>query len=199
MKLIVGLGNPGEKYQGTRHNVGFKIVDSFRFKIESPEKIDKPYVMGSMKWKEKDSAEYWKGSFNGEQFVVIKPQKFMNVSGEVVARFANLLKIDTHEDLWVVHDELDLPIGTFKIQKNVSAAGHNGVKSIIENIGHQDFVRFRFGIGRPADQTPIDDYVLQDFRTPEEQHAAKMRIKCAEAIVYALENGLTAAMNEYNQ
>ena len=200
MKLIVGLGNKGQEYTGTRHNVGFKIVNSLPLVAATLSDTDTDTRQDSSKWKVKKDAAYWEGSVGGQKIVVIKPQTYMNVSGGVVANYVHNLKINPKEDLWVIHDDLDLPIGVFKIQKNVSAAGHNGVKSIIEKIGHQDFIRFRFGIGRPTDQTPIDKYVLQkmDSRTPEQLLVRDARLECAKAILYALKHGIVDAMNRYN-
>lgn len=186
MKLIVGLGNPGTEYEKTRHNAGFMVVDELRRRWNLPE------------FKARQEAEISKGEEWGESIILLKPQTFMNLSGDAVAEAVSFYKIETTEGLWVIHDEIDLPLGTVRVQKNVSAAGHNGVKSIIERIGHRDFVRFRVGVGRPVGPLPVEDYVLRPFDGSERAAAEAAVKKAADAVEKALKDGLTTAMNTYN-
>lgn len=151
MKLIVGLGNPGSKYEKTRHNAGFIILDKFaeinnsKFTISSK--------MGALVTQVKD-------------LHLCKPQSFMNKSGESVSKMSTFFKIDPSQIL-VINDDLDLEFGVIKLQKGRSSAGHKGVQDIIEKLGTKEFWRLRVGIGRPTDATSIEDYVLKDF-TPSQ-------------------------------
>ena len=179
MKLIVGLGNPGKDYEKTRHNVGFMVVDALA----------------------SGAGLSWKGGFKGEvakgnDILLLKPATFMNLSGESVIEALNFYKLDAKKDLWVVHDELDLSVGALRISLGAGSGGHNGIKSIIERLGHQDFARFRVGIGRPTDMTPVDDYVLGPLSKDKAMDDAIAL--CAKAVEKALADGIDAAMNAYN-
>lgn len=157
MKLIIGLGNPGSEYEATRHNTGFLFLDrlktSWKFPEFVPEKKFASLVSTSMK--------------DGGKTLLVKPVTFMNRSGEAVAALVNFFKI-TPADITVVHDDLDLPFGTWKVAESSGAAGHNGVSDIIEKIGTKEFRRIRIGIGRPEGDRDPADYVLSRF-TPEEE------------------------------
>lgn len=170
MKLIVGLGNPGKEYQHTRHNSGFRVVDELHRRWEFPPS------------QEKFKALFSKGKAGGEDVILLEPLTFMNLSGDAVIEAVSFYKLDPASDLIVVHDEVDLPLGTVRLQKNISSAGHNGVKSIIERLGSQDFSRLRIGIGRPADQTPVEDYVVQPFRDDERAIVDESIKKAADEI-----------------
>lgn len=135
MKLIVGLGNPGRKYQNTRHNVGFLVVDA----------VAKRYNQDFRQ--EKFKANYCEFSLKGEKIILIKPLTFMNLSGESVVQFVNFYKID-NEDILVVSDDLNLPIGKLRIRKNGSSGGQNGINSIIQHLSSKEFPRLRVGIGK---------------------------------------------------
>jgi peptidyl-tRNA hydrolase, PTH1 family len=154
VKLVVGLGNPGEQYARSRHNTGFMVVDYLvKGKILSPS-IDK----------KSDSIIYKMG----EEAVFQKPQTFMNLSGRSVAALANFYKIET-TNILVVHDEVDLPFGEIKHQFDRGPAGHNGVISVIQSLGSQEFHRLRVGIGRPENSSfEVHDWVLQDFKEDED-------------------------------
>lgn len=155
MKVVVGLGNPGEKYAGTRHNVGFLVIDE----------ILKTYH-GSPSYNKKFEAIIY--SLDKDRLLV-KPQTFMNVSGKSVNRISNFYKIKP-EDLLVVHDDVDLEFGEIKHQFGRGSAGHNGVQSIIDSVGSDQFGRVRMGIGRPENKTvEIENWVLQKFTEPSEQ------------------------------
>lgn len=149
-KLIVGLGNPGSKYQINRHNVGFLILDKFLSN------------QGNFEYIKKFDADILKVG----DIIFAKPQSFMNLSGKSVAAISNFYHIDPIEIL-VIQDELDLEFGRVKVSFDSSDAGHNGIKSLIDSLGTKSFYRLRFGIGRPTDYTPVEDFVLQDFTALE--------------------------------
>lgn len=151
MKLIVGLGNPLEKYEKTRHNVGFILLDDYSDKNNlswtiSPKLVSQLVVR--------------------EDFILCKPQTYMNNSGDAVSKVMNYYKLFP-TDLVVIHDDVDLEFARTKRQFGSSAAGHHGVENIFDKIGTQDFWRIRVGVGRPKDQTPVDDFVLNDFTDEE--------------------------------
>jgi len=159
MKLIVGLGNPGEKYQKSRHNVGFILLDKFA-------------ADNNLNWRKverfnSEVADYSNG-------LLIKPQTFMNNSGDAVSKLVNFYKISLN-DLIIIHDDVDLPLGAIKKQKGKNSAGHHGVENIIEELGTKDFWRIRVGIGKPEDKNiPVDEWVLQDFGENEFDIVAKL-------------------------
>ncbi len=163
MYLIVGLGNPGEKYENTRHNLGFKALDL----LAGP----------AAAWENKYDSQFLKL----QDVILAKPQTFMNDSGKTVAQ---ILKFYPDAELIVVHDELDLELGALRVQKNISAAGHNGVKSIIEEIGSQDFTRVRLGSNNPTlrGEIPGETYVLQNFDASEEPLVKEILEKSLSAI-----------------
>ena len=158
MKLICGLGNPGSKYDGTRHNAGFDFVDAFARRHDFPEFQEK--------WKALVSEK----SLNGEKVTLMKPLTFMNLSGEAVAKFVNFYKLDK-ADMVVVYDDVDLPLGTLRYREEGSAGTHNGMKSIIQCLGGQDFPRLRLGVESRGDTAPeqmgLSDFVLAPFLQEE--------------------------------
>jgi len=171
--IVIGLGNPGEKYSNTRHNVGFMVLDRL-----------------SNSWKNGPNYLYSDINISGEKIKLIKPMTYMNLSGEV-------FKYLPHDDIIVVYDDLDLPLGKIRIRKNGSAGGHNGIKSIISFIG-QDFPRIRVGIGPKPENIDAADYVLSNFTKEEFEVLDKIINLCTEAIEYIVENGIDKAMNRYN-
>jgi peptidyl-tRNA hydrolase, PTH1 family len=156
MKLIVGLGNPGKEYERTRHNVGFAFLDFLQ------ETWDLEPFQQTPKWKGFVSA----GTRDGNKIILLKPDTFMNRSGESVRSVTDFFKIST-DDIVVIHDDLDIASGTFKVAKGSGAAGHNGVADLIEKLGTKDFTRVRIGIGRPPENIPADAYVLSPFSDEE--------------------------------
>ena len=170
--LIIGLGNPGGKYQDTRHNIGFEIVDEIKKELQ--EKLNQPEIAFSFEKKLKSEVSILK---NKDQKVILaKPQTFMNLSGEAVKEIVRFHKISL-ENILVIHDDLDLPFGKTRFSKNSGPAGHNGVKSIIQNLGTQDFARLRFGIS-PVElenekdekmKIPTEKFVLQKFNEDEKE------------------------------
>ena len=152
MKIIIGLGNPGTKYEKTRHNFGFMAVDLLREKLGAPD----------FKLNKRCSAEISKTN----EIILVKPQTFMNNSGEAATKLLSFFKIQP-DNLTIVHDDLDLEFGKIKAGMGRGSAGHNGVKSIIDRLGTNNFNRIRLGVSRPPEHIPPEDYVLQDFSAEE--------------------------------
>jgi len=203
MKLLVGLGNPGEKYQGTRHNFGAMVVERFLHDFET---VDKTNWEDSSKFKSDIARLDWKPKIGPiEQVILAKPKTYMNNSGMAVGLLADFYKIDP-EDIWIIHDELDLPLGSMKIRIGGAAAGHHGVESIIDALKTDKFWRFRMGIGVSKNHGEIakhmihnaEDFVLHQFVGSETSTVKKMVKRGSEALQIALEKGMEASMNRYN-
>ncbi len=194
MILIVGLGNPGKKFQKTRHNLGFLILDYFQKSNKFP----------SFKFKKKFIAEISQGKINKQKIIFAKSQTFMNNSGQAVKKLVSSIKYKV-SDLWVVHDDIDLPLGKIKISKSRGAGGHKGVESIIKEIRTKNFVRFRIGIkSATSNQKPltsnknIEKFVLQKFSKKEEKTLKEVIKKTSQAIKTAITEGIEKAMNKFN-
>ncbi|MCL5970494.1 MAG: aminoacyl-tRNA hydrolase [Patescibacteria group bacterium] len=196
MKLIVGLGNPGKKFQNTRHNLGFMIIDDL-VKELTP-------MTGKTVWDQiaKPKIQFCKL----KEIIIMKPQTYMNLSGLAVSYLKNFYKIETR-DIWIIHDDIDLPLGKLRIRRGGASAGHNGIESIMKELGETDFVRFRIGIGkhRKADQgernlhrREVEKYVLSPFGRTEAGTLRKMIKKTNEAIKICLKDGLEKGMNRFN-
>lgn len=193
MKLIIGLGNPGRGYANSLHNVGFMCLNHFA-RTHSI-RLDKKQA----------KARTGSGEVAGNEVILARPQTYMNRSGQAVSRLVRKFNISL-DDLLVIHDDLDLPLGKIRIRPGGGAAGHKGVESIITELGSQDFPRLRVGIGRPlategsAGTTDADiiSYVLSDFTPEEKQIITRVIPRVSEAILCLLTEGLTAAMNRYN-
>jgi len=193
MNLIVGLGNPGRGYANNRHNIGFACLNHFA------------RTQGIRLDKKQAQARIGVGEVAGSKVVVARPQTYMNLSGQSVSRLVKRFNINLN-NLLVIHDDLDLPLGKIRIRQGGSSGGHKGVDSIIAWLGSQDFLRLRVGIGRPTmptggdefSEADIIDYVLSDFTPGEKQAIAGVIPRVSEAIVCLLTEGLTAAMNRYN-
>lgn len=188
MILIVGLGNPGKKYQNTRHNAGFLALEKFYAAEEG----------NFSQWKENKKFQALVAESTDKKIKLVLPQTFMNESGVAVGALAQFYKVPS-TNIYVVHDDLDLPLGKIKVQIDRSAAGHNGVKSIIEKIGGQNFARFRIGI-KPLKETFKEgaDLVLAKFSSAEKKDLETGLQKTVEALKEALQNGLAATMNKFN-
>lgn len=188
MKLVVGLGNPGSKYQNNRHNVGFMIADRFadRFDIHLDIK--------------KKKAVFGRGSCNGVTVTVLKPQTFMNLSGEAVLYLASFLKVKTR-DIIVVADDTELAFGRIRIKKRGGSGGHNGIKSLINSLKSEDFPRLKFGIGRPAPDSrqELCDYVLHDFSRGEMDALERQSDRAVDALAVMVSESVEEAMNRYNK
>ncbi len=221
MKLIVGLGNPGEQYEKTRHNLGFMVLEQFLKDFESVkntvwennEKLKSDIV--TLDWQRRSAGSGQARHDIVERVLLVKPKTYMNNSGMAVQLVSSFYKISP-EDIWVIHDDLDLPLGKMKIRFGGAAAGHHGVENIIEQLGSDKFWRFRLGIGElrqmPRDLTEdgkeknvsrrnlgnTNDFVLGWFIGKEENEAKKLVKWGADALEVALEKGLESAMNRFN-
>lgn len=184
MKLIIGLGNPGKEYEKTRHNTGFMVLDKVAEKLDVH--IDQNKFNGL----------YVKLKYKGEDVILLKPQTFMNLSGESVRKVMDFFKINV-DDILVIYDDMDMPVGKLRLRQNGSAGGHNGIKNIILHTGSQQFCRIRVGIGRHP-YMKVVDYVLSRF-TKEETPAITQGIEDAsDAVLDMLNHGFVYAMNKYN-
>lgn len=184
MKLIVGLGNPGKEYENTRHNVGFMVMDRLADVLN--------VSISSSKFK----GEYVKLKYNGEDIILLKPMTYMNSSGESVIQVMKYFKIDVN-DLLVIYDDLDMPVGKLRLRENGSAGGHNGMKSIIAHVGTQSFKRIRVGIDKHP-RIKVVDYVLGHFNKDEQPLIDEGIENAVKAIETYLQKDFTAAMNAYN-
>ncbi len=166
MKIVIGLGNPGKKYVPTRHNVGFFVLDLIIKKAKKQENKES-ILLKDFKLEKKFEAEIAKFELGGEGIILVKPHTFMNNSGEAVKKIVDFYKIDPINDLVVIHDDIDVELGKIRIKSKGSSAGHNGVQSIIDNLGIDHFLRVRIGIGRPPERMDVDKYVLGKFSSKE--------------------------------
>ena len=183
MKIIVGLGNPGVHYQWTRHNVGFRVVDQ----LSEVQRI--PICFRRFK------AHYGIGRIHSQDVVLVKPLTFMNLSGEAVRKIANTFSVEK-EDLIVVHDDLDLALGRLRVKRKGGDGGHQGVRSIIEAMGGNTFLRLKVGIGRPPKGVDPADYVLSSFVEEDELEIRSTLSKAAETVEVILSEGVDAAVNQ---
>ena len=186
MYLIAGLGNPGKQYERTRHNMGFDTID---------ELVDRHRIPGSGI---QHKAMYGKGMIAGEKVILAKPLTYMNLSGDSVREFINYYKMDPETELIVIYDDIDLEPGQIRIRKKGSAGGHNGMKSIISQIGTQNFYRVKVGVGAKPAGWDLADYVLGRFSTKEREEVDKAIEEAADAVEVILGEGIDAAMNKYN-
>lgn len=186
MYLIAGLGNLGREYTGTRHNIGFEAIDAICAKYD--------IKLG----KEKFRAVYGDGFIGGERVLVVKPQTYMNLSGESIREIADWYKIDD-ESIIIIYDDVSLPVGKLRIREKGSAGGHNGIKSIIYQLQTDIFTRIKIGIGMPEHSGyDMKDYVLGKFSKEETEILIKSVIRAAEAIEEIIVSGAKSAMNKFN-
>lgn len=187
MILIVGLGNPGKKYEGTRHNVGFAVLDKLAAEIKAQFKMSERYNA-------EIAEETVQFATKRVRVMLVKPQTFMNNSGEAVAKIVQFYKFRTDDQVWVVHDDIDIDLGTIRVRISGSSAGQKGIESIIKKLGTDKFVRFRVGIKPATDpasatansgkQTkPAEEFVLEKFR-PEEKKVIEGEIKKAVEMLF---------------
>ncbi len=184
-RLIVGLGNPGAKYDRMRHNVGFAVIDE----------LARRYSLGAGRSEKR--ALTWDGSIDARRVKLAKPLTYMNRSGESVRQLADYFDIP-NDNLLVVHDDLDTPFGALRLRWNGGHGGQNGLRSIVQHLGSTDFARLRFGIGRPPGRMDPVHYVLQPWRGDEAIRADEMTARAADAIEVWLSDGLERAMTLYN-
>lgn len=185
MKCIIGLGNPGKKYENTRHNIGFMAIDDL---VESTG-ID----LVSKKFK----SEYGAGYINGERVMLVKPLTFMNLSGEAVRPLLDYYKIDV-EDILVLYDDLDIPLGHLRLRQKGSGGGHNGIKSINQHLGTEKYKRIRMGIDRPEPGVPVVNYVLGKFPKADAAVLKKVTEKTGEACTEFLTKDFQDVMTKFN-
>jgi len=185
MALIVGLGNPGPKYAGNRHNVGFMVTDRLAERWRASD------------WREKFSGRFTKTTVGGEDVVLLQPLTYMNLSGESVQKAMRFFKIGLDE-LVVVHDELDHGYGEIRIKVGGGTAGHNGLKSIVQHGGGNGFTRIRFGIGRPR-HGPVDKYVLSDFDSEERIETESLVERAADMAEAVVRDGTDGAMRKFHR
>lgn len=186
MYIIVGLGNPGKEYEGTRHNVGFLVLE----KLAAKENIS---VL-----EKKHKAIIGKGIVAGVKCVLAKPQTYMNLSGESVRQLIDYYKVDETSELIVISDDISLEPGQIRIRKKGSAGGHNGLKNIIANLGHDSFIRVKMGVGEKPRGWDLVDYVLGRFSKSDREAVEEAADRAVEAIRTIIADGPDAAMNRFN-
>lgn len=186
--LIAGLGNPGDRYEETRHNVGFQVVDALA------------RAWGATRFQKKFSGLWAEGEVQGRKVYLLKPQTYMNLSGDSIQPAVAFFKIEVSDSLLVVSDDLDLPVGRLRIRKSGGSGGHNGLKSVIQCLGTEAFARLRVGIGRPDTTGPqVKDHVLAPPSKSERELLARAVDRAAEAVITIIKEGMDRAMNVYNQ
>lgn len=186
MYLIAGLGNPGRQYEATRHNMGFDVIDKLVEEFNVPQ--------AGVKF----NAMYGKGRIGGEQVILMKPLSYMNLSGGPIREMANYFKIDPETELIVIYDDIDTEPGQLRVRKKGSAGGHNGIKNIIQQLGTQNFMRVRVGVGAKPKGWDLADYVLGRFDKDERQLVEEAQDRACEAVEMILADSVDAAMNKFN-
>lgn len=187
MKILIGLGNPGEEYAHTRHNAGFDTIDLLSARLDIPVK------------KLKCRATVGEGNYEGEKLVLIKPQTFMNLSGFTFVEAMNWYKAEK-ADMLVFSDDIDLPFGQVRVRAGGGAGTHNGLRHIVQCCGSGDFPRVRIGMGAPGPEWDLKDWVLGHFNTPEERKIAfDMYNLAADAALCWVKEGVNSAMNKFNK
>ncbi len=186
MYIIVGLGNPEKKYDGTRHNIGFSVIDklSDKFGIEVDTK--------------KHKALCGKGIIAGRKVLLAKPQTYMNLSGESVRAICDFYSEDPKDKLIVIYDDISLEVGQLRLRAKGSAGGHNGIKSIIAHIGSEEFKRIKFGVGAKPNGWDLADYVLGRFDLADQKFVEEGCVNAVNAVESLVSEGLAEAMNKYN-
>ena len=186
MKIFVGLGNPTAEYAATKHNVGFMLADKLAEKISATD------------WREKFNSLVAESFFDGEKILIVKPQTFMNLSGEAVGSLMNFYKLGA-EDLTVAHDDMDLPLGMIRLRPKGSGGGHHGVESIIQHLGgEQNFPRVRIGVGRPPKNWTVNHHVLSPFTAEDAQKISAALDELVPAVLCIFKEGIDNAMNKFN-
>jgi len=184
--IVAGLGNPGRRYENTRHNVGFETIDflSDKYKI-NVSKVKFKAVIGD-------------GDIEGERVILVKPQTFMNLSGECVREIIEWYKIPL-SNIIIIYDDIDLPLGKIRVRTGGSSGTHNGMRSIIYQLQDDRFPRVRVGIGRPPEGWQLADFVLSKFNEEDRKKVNESIINASEAAASIIKNGVDAAMNKYNK
>lgn len=185
MKLIIGLGNPGKEYEMTRHNIGWMALD----RLAKEWNIDVT--------KSKYRALYGEGTVKGEKVVLLKPMTYMNLSGESLSQAMQWYKPDL-KDIVVLYDDMDIPLGKLRLRTKGSPGGHNGIKSLVQHLGTQEFNRVRMGIGRPHPGSDVIKHVLTNFRKEEVEEVENAVSKIGDVIECIIDQGFLIAMNRFN-
>ena len=187
MYIIAGLGNPDKQYEGTRHNVGFDVIDAI---------ADKYNISVDTK---KHRALIGKGIIGGQKVILAKPQTYMNLSGESIISLVDYYKVDTEQELIVVYDDISLAEGQLRIRAKGSAGGHNGIKNIIAHLGSQVFPRVKVGVGEKPPKMDLADYVLGYFSKADREVMEEGYKDAVRAVELMIDGEIQAAMNEYNR
>lgn len=185
MYLIVGLGNPEDKYSNTRHNMGFDVINELSKECDI--KVSKS----------KFDAFYGMGEINGKKVILAKPQTYMNLSGESIIKFKKFYKL-SNKNIIVIYDDMDLNIGDIRLKAKGGPGTHNGMKSVVDNLNTEEFIRVRVGIGTPKYKDDIINYVLEQIPKREREILDGSIIKAKDSIIEILENGIDKAMNKFN-
>ena len=185
MKLIVGLGNPGKEYEKTRHNIGFMTIDKFASKL------------GVEINKDKFSGLYCDVNIGGEKVILLKPQSYINLSGEVIRKYVDFFKINI-EDILIIHDDLDLPVGTYRVKQQGSSGGHNGLKNIELHLGTQEYKRIKIGISNNK-LMDTKDYVLGKLSKEETEEIEKVKNIVLDILDDYFKLDFNSLMNKYNR
>lgn len=185
MYLIVGLGNPEADYANTRHNMGFQVIN----------KLAKEY--GLEVARKKFQSEYESAVIEGEKVILVKPQTFMNDSGEAVVEFVNFYKVEPNHIL-IIYDDMDIEVGQIRIRKSGSPGTHNGIKSVTHFLSHENFPRVRVGIGKPQNDENLIEYVIGAIPEEEKSGLEQGVEKAKNAVIELLKNGIDSAMNKFN-
>lgn len=185
MYLIVGLGNPEDKYSNTRHNMGFDVINELSKECDI--KVSKS----------KFDAFYGMGEINGKKVILAKPQTYMNLSGESIIKFKKFYKL-SNKNIIVIYDDMDLNIGDIRLKAKGGPGTHNGMKSVVDNLNTEEFIRVRVGIGTPKYKDDIINYVLEQVPKREREILDESIIKAKDSIIEILENGIDKAMNKFN-
>ena len=183
--MIVGLGNPGREYEKSKHNTGFRVIDELASRL------------GVTVWRSQMDALVAQAVDDGEKILLVKPQTYMNNSGAAVGPLMRWYKLD-ETDVYVIYDDMDLPVGRLRIRTSGSAGGHNGIKSIIAHLGSDKFKRIKFGVGDKPKNWDLADWVLGKFPTEEYATLREANKKACEAVECILTDGIESGMNKYN-
>lgn len=186
MYIIIGLGNPTAQYEGTRHNVGFDVIDRLgeKYNIAVDTKKHKAYI--------------GKGMIDGQKVILVKPQTYMNLSGESVRELVDYYKVDAEEEVLVIYDDISLDVGQLRIRKKGSAGGHNGIKNIIAHLGTQVFPRIKVGVGEKPKNYDLADYVLGHFSKEDRGLVDDALKRVAGAVELMVQGEVDQAMNQFN-
>lgn len=186
MYIIAGLGNPTKEYEHTRHNVGFDVIDMIAdaYDIDINERKHKALI--------------GKGVIDGQKVILVKPQTFMNLSGESIRELVDYYKVDEKNELVVIYDDISLDVGQIRIRKKGSAGGHNGMKNIILHLGHDEFTRIKVGVGDKPKEYDLADYVLGHFTREDRIEVEKAGHNALESVQLIMKQEIDAAMNQFN-